>query len=215
MLWHPLFHSVLMYRSSLTQPAVSLSLQIYVLWVYPYLVSPNTQGANLAHFGKTDVLAAACLQTGRGQGTPREWRAVSWEANWKGCESHSGQKAKPDGSPWWEVERQSRETGPTSLYDVQEIEAMHGFVVLQRRPQAPLEAKSQSWVEARCVLLTQRLTTSKNGVEKFFISLCLPVKAGWVSGMDAFIRQDWMGDMECSGLCYRGHSRWSNGPSWP
>lgn len=121
MLWHPLFHSVLMYRSSLTQPAVSLSLQIYVLWVYPYLVSPNTQGANLAHFGKTDVLAAACLQTGRGQGTPREWRAVSWEANWKGCESHSGQKAKPDGSPWWEVERQSREMGATSLCDVQEI----------------------------------------------------------------------------------------------
>lgn len=68
--------------------------------------------------------------------------------------------------------------GPTSLCDVQEIEAMHGFVVLQRRPQAPLEAKSQSWVEARCVLLTQRLTTSKNRVEKFFISLCLPVKAG-------------------------------------
>lgn len=90
--------------------------------------------------------------------------------------------------------------GLISLCNSQEIEAVHGFVVLQR-PQAPLKAKSQGWVEMRCMLLTQRFNFQQERSGEVLYFLVSSCQGGMSSGMDVFIRQDSMGDVECSGLC--------------
>lgn len=71
--------------------------------------------------------------------------------------------------------------GLISLCNSQEIEAMHGFVVLQR-PQAPLKAKSRGWVEMKCMLLTQRFNFQQErsgGVLYFLVSSCQGGMSFW------------------------------------